>query len=377
MRIAVAGAGIAGLTAAIALAERGFDVEVYERAADLEEVGAGIQLSPNAMAVLDRLGLATEIAPSLVEPQAIEIYDAAHGVRLTRIPLGETARRRYGSPYCVVHRADLQATLLAVARTRERIVLELGAEVENARAIERGMGFDAGVRTVSTDVLVAADGVHSALRTAYFGRPAAQRVGRTAWRAELPMTEVPDIVPRDCTGLWLAPGAHLVHYPVQAGRRLNVVLIATGDTAEPPVAPFGPLGSRLIELVPSWTRWPLWTVDPAEPWARGPAVLIGDAAHAMLPTAAQGGAQAIEDAWTLAELLAERPTDPIAALEAFERMRRPRVERVVRAAQNNLLIYGLRGVPAFARNSVLKALPANLHLARLDWLYAWHPGKKA
>jgi salicylate hydroxylase len=377
MRIAVAGAGIAGLTAAIALAERGFDVELYERAADLEEIGAGIQLSPNAMAVLERLGLASEIAPSLIKPEAIEIYDAAHGVRLTRIPLGETARRRYGSPYCLVHRADLQAVLLAVARTRERIALNLGAEVESVRATERGIVFNVGGRKVSTDVLVAADGVHSALRTAYFGRPEAQRVGSTAWRAALPMTEVPDFVPRDCTGLWLAPGAHLVHYPVQAGRRLNVVLIATGDTAEPPTAPFGPLASRLVEMISSWTRWPLWTVDPAGPWARGPAVLIGDAAHAMLPTAAQGGAQAIEDAWTLAELLAERPADPAAALKAFERTRRPRVERVVRAAQNNLFICGLRGFQAQARNGILKMLPANLHLARLDWLYAWRPSKKA
>ena len=374
MHVAVVGAGIAGLTAAIALARRGFSVEVFERAPVLAEIGAGIQLSPNAFSVLERLGVASELAPHVTEPDAIEIGDARSGARLARIPLGPTARARYGAPYALVHRSDLQAVLVAAAR-RGGVKIELGAEVREASQSSGGAVLDVGGREVAADVLVAADGVHSRLRTGLFGHRGAMSLGKTAWRASLPSAALPAAVPLNLTRLWLGPGAHLVHYPVGGGRSLNVVAVADDATGGdgPPPGPFGAALQPLFASVDAWTRWPLSHNDATKAWVRGCAVLIGDAAHAMAPSAAQGGAIAIEDAWVLAQSLAGSSSRPVEALADYERRRRKRVERVVREALRNLQIYDLAGPPALARNLAIRALPAKAHLLRLDWLFDWKP----
>jgi salicylate hydroxylase len=374
MHIAVAGAGIAGLTSAIALAARGFTVEVFERASELEEVGAGIQLSPNATSVLERLGLLGDLADALVEPRAVEILDARNGALLARIPFGETARQRYGAPYCLIHRGDLQTGLLAAAHRSPAIKLRLGAEVGALRASADGVTFTAGAEERRADALVAADGVRSSIRIRHFGHPGAEPLGRTAWRATLSAEEIPIEVPRDVTRLWLGPGGHLVHYPVRGGRELNAVVIASSETGPtPPKKPFGRDARRLIDAVPLWTPWQLHGVDPTRAWVSGRVVLIGDAAHAMAPSAAQGGAQAIEDAWVLASALARRPDDAVPALRAYERARRPRVEKTAREALRNLAVYNLGGLPAAARNIFLGAMPPERLLKRLDWLYGWKP----
>jgi salicylate hydroxylase len=372
MRVAVAGAGIAGLTAAIALSARGFRVDVYERAVGLEEIGAGIQLSPNAMAALDGLDVIPDLAGRLLEPKAIEVRDAPSGERLASIPLGETARIRHGRPYCVVHRADLQDALLGVAERRGNIALHLGAEVRAVGETNDGIAFRAGGADRRADVLVAADGVNSDLRPSHFGHPSARPTGHVAWRATLTEPDIPHAFRRDVTGLWLAAGAHLVHYPLRGGKCLNVVAIAAAPVSATPPPCFGAALLPLMKAVPSWTPWPLLELDPSPSWVRGRGVLIGDAAHAMLPTAAQGGAQAIEDAWVLAQCLAAGGSVGD-ALAAFERLRRPRVERVVRHARRNIAIYELKGFAAVARNTALKGLPASLLLSRLDWLFSWTP----
>ncbi|MGH6926399.1 MAG: FAD-dependent monooxygenase [Propylenella sp.] len=372
MRIAVAGAGIAGLSSAIALAARSFSVEVFERAADLEEVGAGIQLSPNATSVLKRLGVLGDLAEALVEPRAIEILDARNGALLAKIPLGETARQRYGAPYCLIHRADLQAGLLAAARRSPAIGLRLGAEVGAPGASADGVMFTVAGEERRADVLVAADGLRSSIRTGHFGHPGAEPLGRTAWRATLSAQDIPNQIPRDVTRLWLGPGGHLVHYPVRGGKELNVVAIAGGESgAAPPKKPFSREARRLIDAVLRWTPWPLYGVDATRAWVRGRVALTGDAAHAMAPSAAQGGAQAIEDAWVLASALARWPDDPSAALRAYERARRPRVEKIAREALRNLAVYNLGGLPAAARNIVLGAMSPERLLSPLDWLYGW------
>jgi salicylate hydroxylase len=373
VRIAVAGAGIAGLTAASALAQRGFSVEVFEQAANLAEIGAGIQLSPNAMAALAELGVSAGLRGT-VSPQAIDIRDAVSGRRLARIPLGQTARNRYGAPYCLVHRADLQAALLAAVGRDHRISIRLGVGVEGASDTAQGVSIEAAGRRLSADILVAADGVHSRLRQAVFGHPGAQPLPRHAWRATLPAADVPPAIPLDSTVLWLGPGAHLVHYPLRGGAELNVVAIAGGPALPaPPVAGFAAPAGDLIAAIAGWTSWPLAEVDAALPWTRGRTVLIGDAAHGMPPSAAQGGAQAIEDAWVLARSLAAQPSNPSAALSAYERERRPRVERVVREARRNLTLYNMGGVGRLARNLAIAGLPPRAHLARLNWLYGWKP----
>jgi len=373
MRIAVAGGGIAGLTTAVALAKRGFSVSLFERANAFEEVGAGIQLSPNAMAVLERLGVTRALEGRLSEPEALVIRNARSGAEIARLPLGKAARERYGAPYCTLHRADLQNALVETAEREPSIALHLDAELHGASATEKDVAFSTGGDDRSADVLAAADGIHSTVRTGFFGHPGPEPVSRQAWRATMSTAAAASLAPLDVTGLWLGDGAHLVHYPVRGGDMLNVVAIAAESGAAPPMHRFGRAAQRLLEAVPEWTPWPLRTVDASRPWTRGRVALLGDAAHAMAPSAAQGGAQAIEDAWVLAKSLAERPEIPEQALARFERVRRPRVARVVAESRRNLNTYEMHGALAVARNIVLGALPARLFFLRLDWLYGWRP----
>jgi salicylate hydroxylase len=371
-RIAVVGAGIAGLTASIALAQRGFSVDLVERSPALEEIGAGIQLSPNATAVLDRLGMLEELGPAMVEPEAIEIFDGTVGKRLASIPLGATARNRYGTPYYLIHRADLQRHLFAAARRHGAIALHLATDAQAVRATADEAILITGGRELATSVVIAADGLNSRIRTGYFGYPPPSPLGRTAWRAAIPIDSAPHSIPLASTGLWLAPRAHLVHYPVAGGANLNVVLIGAEGAAEPPRDVFGRRIGRLIDAVPSWTVWPLAEVDASRSWVRGRVALAGDAAHAMAPTGAQGGAQAIEDAWVLAEALSQLP-DVNAALTFYDRTRRRRARPIAFMSRRNLALYGLDGRFASARNLVLRNLPASFLLPSLDWLFGWRP----
>lgn len=371
MRIAIAGGGIAGLTSAIALSARGFEVELYERAPVLEEIGAGIQLSPNAMAVLDRLGVTGDLIGRLSEPEALVIRDAKSGAVLSRMPLGKTARERYNAPYCTLYRADLQSALLATARREAKIVLKLGAEVGGVRATESEVGFTIGGENRGADVLIAADGVRSAIRTDYFRHSGPMSLGRSAWRATLRAADVRSHFSSNEVGLWLGAGVHLVHYQIAGGAMLNVVVIAAGETAAPPLAAFGTAAQELINAVSAWHMSPLVIVDASPAWTRDRVALIGDAAHAMAPSAAQGGAQAIEDAWVLAATLASTQGDPAGALAAYARLRQPRVKRVAKIASRNLNICEAKGVPVLARNSVLRVLPARFILSRFDWLFDW------
>lgn len=376
MRIAIAGAGIAGLTAAIALARRGFSVELHEREPELAEIGAGIQLAPNAMEMLGELDLGATLSGA-VFPEAIEIREARGGAILTRIPLGATALARYGNSYCLIHRADLQSALLAAVRRDARIALLLGSEARDVVADDSGVSFRAAGLSVAADLLVIADGIHSRLRQEIFAHPGPPPLPLHAWRARLAVNQVPQSVDLQSTVLWLAPGAHLVHYPLRGGRELNVVAIAGAASAHaPPARIFGASLQPLLEAVPNWIRWPLHGVAVPRPWAAGRIVLIGDAAHAMPPTAAQGGAQAIEDACTLAASLAERADRPADALAAWEAMRRPRVERIAAESLRNLRLYHLAGLAALARDAAIRALPPKMHLARLDWLFGWKPRQK-
>jgi salicylate hydroxylase len=373
MRVAVAGAGIAGLTASIALAERGFSIAVFERAERLEEIGAGIQLAPNATGILERLGVMRALEGRLSEPEALVVRSARSGREIARLPLGQAARDRYGAPYVTLHRADLQSALLATARRNPSISFHLRAEVHDVRGAEGGVVFTAGGLARKAAVLVGADGVNSRVRLGYFGHPGSTPFGRTAWRAVLPAASASGIAPLDTTGLWLGGGAHLVHYPVAGGESLNVVVIAASDAPTPPLPPFAGAARRLIEAVAEWTPWPLLHVDRSRRWARGRVVLIGDAAHAMMPSAAQGGAQAIEDAYVLAKLLAESEAKLEEALERFETARRARVVRVAQESERNLRIYEMRGAGALARNLALRTLPARLFISRFDWLFGWRP----
>jgi salicylate hydroxylase len=386
--IVIAGAGIGGLTAALALARAGFRTVVLEQARRLEETGAGIQLSPNAVHVLADLGLARQLASRVVAPEAIRILRARSGRELARVPLGASAQARYGAPYWVIHRADLQAVLIEAVDQNPNIALRLGARVDDFALHSNGVTVQARVDHVTIDelgiALIAADGVWSDLRGRFSDTAAPRFARRTAWRAVVPALRVPAEFRAPTTHLWLGAKAHLVHYPVNAGRNINIVAIIEDEWHEPGWSAVGrrdELLARfakwaapardLLALPDQWLKWALFDrASPPRP-GHGPFTLLGDAAHPVLPFLAQGGALAIEDAAVLAARLADNPDDPAAGLRAYEKQRRARTTRVQRAARAVGRSYHLRGPAALVRNTALAVMGGGSLLGRYDWLYGW------
>jgi salicylate hydroxylase len=384
----IAGAGIGGLCTSLCLARGGWRVSLYEKAKVLEETGAGIQLSPNASAILARLGVIERLMPFALRPKAIKIRGARDGATLALMPLDD-AERRWGAPYLVVHRTDLQRALLEAIARESRISLQTGAAVagfasgENfvAIAIEQGA-----VRLkASGDCLIGADGVRSFVRQR-LGAECARFTGRTAWRATVDAARAPAELRRDETTLWLGRKAHLVHYPLRGGAIVNVVAIVDEDFC-PEGADFwsspgepGFLEARfsgwaepareLLRVAPDWRKWPLFDCHPIASWVAGRVALMGDAAHPMLPFLAQGAAQAIEDAAALGEVLA-RDENIETSLRAYQEARHARATRVQKESRRQATIYHLAGPAALLRDMALRALGQKM-LARYDWLYDAH-----
>jgi len=385
--IVIAGAGIGGLTAALTLTRAGYRAVVLEQAARLEEAGAGIQLSPNATRVLSELGLAEKLRPLVVAPQAIRIVNGRSGRDIVRVPLGSAAEQRYGAPYWVIHRADLQAVLAQAIEQSPDVTLRLGMRMEDFAVHPHGITVQArtaqGARDEQGIALIGADGLWSAVRASLGDRRKPTFAQRTAWRAVVPAAQAPVEFREPVTCLWLGRDAHLVHYPVKAGREINIVAIVRDDWREPGwsvpgkpaelvprFASFAPAARALIALPDRWQKWALFDRPPRRLRAQGPVTLIGDAAHPMLPFLAQGGAMAIEDAAVLAHSLG-REDDPARALRAYEVARRRRVARVQAEARQNSWRYHLAGPLALARDTVLASLGGDRMLRRYDWLYGW------
>jgi salicylate hydroxylase len=323
------------------------------------------------VALLERLDVANRLASIADEPQALDIKSAQSGRLLVSLPLGETARRRYGSPYWLLHRADLQATLVAAVGDEQRIDLRLDAAVTGAAVADDALCIETPEGHEDAHLLIAADGIHSTLRTSYFALPPASPLGATAWRTLLVAADVPKDIRLDATTLWMGPGFHAVHYPLRQATILNLVVVMPADGAGEGPTPGiarAPQLRAVLEAAREWHAWPLAAAAPGAGTAPR-AVLVGDAAHAMAPSSAQGGAQAIEDAFVLAEMLPRHAPDCAQALAAFERIRRPRVERVVRDSARNLRLYGLPRIPAALRDMAIANLPIEAHLRRLDWLF--------
>jgi len=387
--IAIAGAGIGGLTAALALATRGFRVALFDKAARLEETGAGIQLSPNAMRVLNALGLRERLMASVVAPDAV-LIKAAHGAELARLPLGPAAEQRYGAPYWMIHRGDLQAALLDAALAHPGIALTLGAAVDGCAEKPDGIAVQVlrGEHPEAHDAaaLIGADGLWSRVRALAGAGDTARFARRTAWRALVSADAVAPDFRAPAIHLWLGRGSHLVHYPVKAGAMINIVAIAADaqpshgwSTAAPPDEVLTRFSSEswarpardLLALPERWLKWPLYDRPSRPHRGRGAVTLLGDAAHPMLPFLAQGAAMAIEDAAVLAGSLAATPDDAPAALRRYEQARAARTVRVWRAARLNDAVYHLPWPAAAARDLAMGAMGGDRLLAHYDWIYDW------
>ena len=383
--VVVAGGGIAGLTLALTLAETAIPVVVLEARAAHAETGAGIQLGPNATRILAALGVGDVLAPTAVCPQAIHVADARSGTVIARLPLGAWMEQRHGAAYWVVHRADLHAALLSRVSETPGISLRNGFE-----AAEVASGADATVvraasgEEIEARLVVGADGLWSRLRQLVCPGFNLTYAGTTAARAVVGLQKVPAALREPLTHVWLAANAHIVAYPVAGGSKLAIVVITQGPQPDagwgipvdakaflPRFAPVNAQLDQLLAAAEDWRSWALFDPKPLPRWSDGRTVLIGDAAHPILPYLAQGGAMAIEDAYVLGRLVGQHPFDPAIVCEAFEAQRRDRVGQIQRASRENGRIYHLSGVAAAARNMAMRAAPAQRLMQRYDWIYAW------
>lgn len=394
LRVTIVGAGIGGLTAALALSGQGHEILLVERRTGFGELGAGIQLSPNASRVLIDLGLGGSLNRIGAEPLRVVMRAMASGRELATVPLGPGMRERYGAPYLVTARSHLHTALLDAVRGRGNIRLLVGRNLVSAASrsdnaeitVETETG---GRETLSSDLVIGADGVRSKTRIALGdARPLAYG-GFVASRAVLPVEALPTGFAVAETGLWLGRGRHVVHYGIGGGRHLNIVVIEPRPQSRPGWSEPEPRDAlltrfagaapalRAILAVPeAWQAWSLFDL-PAAAMARGRIALLGDAAHPVLPFLAQGGALAIEDAAELAARIAGHGADIPTALAAYSRARLARVRRVQSEARRNGRIYHLGGPAAFARNVVLGRSDPDKLTERYSWLYEWQAGRSA
>lgn len=390
MPIIIAGGGIGGLSAALALAHRNIPVLLLERSKMVTDVGAGVQISPNATASLKAWNVWAKLEKQAVIPPKICIRSGVSGNTLSELSTKDISDA-FGAPYMVVHRADLQQALYDQAATMDLIEMHDQMDVreisDDGKIVEVRCATAYGDQTFfQGKALIAADGVWSKIRTEHIGNSPAAYSGKTAWRATLPMQMVPEQMDAANVGLWLSPKAHLVHYPIVGGHMMNIVAIvdepwkeegwnAPGDAVwlNQRFARWPREVRDLLAEREDWLKWALCGHDPSQPWTKGRVALLGDSAHAMLPFMAQGAVMAIEDAAILARALSEYESSIEDQLLAYEFARKDRASKVVARAKRNGEIYHMSGLMASARNLTMRMMPNSQLLKQFEWIYSWTP----
>lgn len=381
-RIALIGAGIGGLTAARALALRGFEVRVFEQSDELKEVGAGIQVAPNSTKVLRALGLEPQLKEAGYQPQSVVVRDWDDGRQLRRTPM-DNAEAKYGSGYYLMHRADL---LRILAQPVPGVTVELCTRVDAVSSTDKQAVVTlSDGRQIESDLVVGCDGIHSLVRKTLHGAQSPRFTGNMCWRALTPVDAFPPgLVAPDMT-IWMGPLGHIVVYYVRGGQFVNMVASRETKTwveeswsvessAQEMSAAFPKVGGdmrMLIDRAQRCFKWGLFDRDPLPWWSRGRITLLGDAAHPMLPFLAQGAAMAIEDGFVLAREVAASPDDIPAALQRYEAVRRPRTTDVQLAARTQANIFHLTS-PAARLKRWLKLdrwTQSDPKLLNRDWLY--------
>ncbi|MEY3670209.1 MAG: hypothetical protein RL258_1605 [Pseudomonadota bacterium] len=385
--VLVAGGGIGGLAAALALTHQGFKVKVLEQAPEIGEIGAGIQLGPNAFHAFDALGVGDKARSRAVYTDFMVMHDAIDEYQVGQIPTGEAFIKRFGNPYAVIHRADVHLSLLEGA-------LETG--LGECVTSTRGLSIDQDKQGVTlTDqrgeqhrglALIGADGVKSVVREQFVGDPA-RVTGHVVYRAVVERKDFPKDLQWNAASIWVGPNCHLVHYPLRGGEQYNVVVTfhsrqqeewgVTEGNKEEVQSYFQGICAKarqLIDLPKSWKRWATADREPIGQWSFGKVTLLGDAAHPTTQYLAQGACMALEDAVTLGEALKAHNNDVVGAFDLYQKARVARTARIVLSAREMGRIYHAKGVERLVRNDLWRGRSAERFYDAMEWLYGWNVG---
>ena len=385
--VLVAGGGIGGLAAALALTRQGFRVKVLEQAPEIGEIGAGIQLGPNAFHAFDALGVGEKTRSRAVYTDYMVMHDALDEYQVGKIPTGEAFIKRFGNPYAVIHRVDVHMSLLEGAQETGRIEILTSTRAESVMQ-------DAGTVTVIDQngkahkglALVGADGVKSVVRAQYINDPA-RITGHVVYRAVVDKKDFPADLQWNAASIWVGPNCHLVHYPLRGGEQYNVVVtfhsrkqeewgVTEGSKEEVQSYFQGicPKARQLIDLPKSWRRWATADREPIARWSFERVTLLGDAAHPTTQYMAQGACMALEDAVTLGEALRLHNNDFMKAFDLYQRARVARTARIVLSGREMGRIYHAKGVERMIRNDLWRGRAPERFYDAMEWLYGWNVG---
>jgi salicylate hydroxylase len=382
--VLVAGGGIGGLAAALALAQQGFEVKVLEQASQIGEIGAGMQLGPNAFHAFDALGVGEQARSRAVYTDYMVMHDALDEYQVGHIPTGAAFRKRFGNPYAVIHRVDAHTALLEGVKAQGQVELHTNTAVQTIEQDDEHVSvIDQHGQRHQGHALVAADGVKSVVRAQLVGDP--HRVtGHVVYRAVVDKADFPPELQWNAASIWVGPNCHLVHYPLRGGVQYNVVVTfhsreveewgVTEGSAEEVQSYFKdicPKARQLIELPKRWKRWATADRDPVSQWTYGRTTLLGDAAHPTTQYLAQGACMAIEDAVTLREALKAHGNDVHQGFDLYQRSRIARTARIVLASREMGRIYHAKGVERLVRNDLWRGRTPERFYDAMEWLYGW------
>jgi 3-hydroxybenzoate 6-monooxygenase len=382
--IILVGGGIGGMAAALALSQAGYEVELVEQAPEIGEIGAGIQLGPNAFAAMDALGCGPRARAAAVYNEELLMMDAMDESEVGRLDVGEDFRKHFGNPYAVIHRADIHKAIYDEALTHHNIRIHTDARIVEVDIGETSTRIkDQKGREWTGAAIIGCDGVKSVVRHNLIGDP--HRVsGHVVYRAVCPKDEFPADLAWNSATLWGGPNCHLVHYPLRQGEEYNIVVtfhsrekeewgVREGSRDEL-LSYFNGISAKprqLVERANTWQRWATADRDPTTEWGKGRATLLGDAAHPPLQYMAQGACMALEDAVTLRETLRVCDRDIEKAFRMYETIRIPRTARIQLSAREMGRIFHASGAERLVRNSLWKGRTQEQYRAAIDWLYGW------
>jgi 3-hydroxybenzoate 6-monooxygenase len=385
--VLVAGGGIGGLAAALALTRQGFRVKVLEQAPEIGEIGAGIQLGPNAFHAFDALGVGEKTRERAVYTDYMVMHDAVDEYQVGKIPTGEAFLKRFGNPYAVIHRVDVHMSLLEGAQETGKVEILTSTRAERIEQDAGGVTVtDQHGRTHKGLALIGADGVKSVVRAQFVGDPA-RVTGHVVYRAVVDRKDFPADLQWNAASIWVGPHCHLVHYPLRGGEQYNVVVTfhsrgqeewgVTDGSKEEVQSYFTdicPKARQLIDLPKSWRRWATADREPIGQWSFGRVTLLGDAAHPTTQYMAQGACMALEDAVTIGEALKVHDNDFTAAFDMYQKARVARTARIVLSGREMGRLYHAKGVERLVRNDLWRGRSAERFYDAMEWLYGWNVG---